>query len=256
MLQSNHKTIAQVTLLLSRYGFELGGLSPRELIDNWLNSYLPHWIRLAIVEALYQGRYKAVSVEQILRLWKRRGRPNHHFTYEFEWLICGNLIVADSSMGEKKDHNCLIKPQKDQIIDHPQSSAKIPINHADQTEIRSGERESYEKEKAENSIGYQLSVKNSSTSHLNGKSARVPLKTLEKNAPKMFDNVPASTLKIKFYQDSSNIESSLASQTLNRQESGAFQVMGKRCIDRFVPHDDSSQLYSKLRAVVHQQLTY
>ena len=51
-------------------------------------------IRLAVVEALYQGRYKAISVEHILDCWRRRGQPNFHFSLEFERLICQNLVTS------------------------------------------------------------------------------------------------------------------------------------------------------------------
>ncbi|MEN9230934.1 MAG: MogA/MoaB family molybdenum cofactor biosynthesis protein [Thermostichus sp. DG02_5_bins_236] len=40
------------------------------------------WIPAALLEALYQGRYKATSVEQILRFWQRRGCPRITFSPE------------------------------------------------------------------------------------------------------------------------------------------------------------------------------
>ena len=81
-----------IAILLSRYGFELRGHTPQELIEQWKPLYPLIWIRLAVVEALYQGRYKVISVEQILNLWLRRGQPNFHFNLEFESLICHSLI--------------------------------------------------------------------------------------------------------------------------------------------------------------------
>jgi hypothetical protein len=54
----------------------------------WATDYSVQWIRLAIIEALYQGRYKAVSVEQILQQWQRRGNAQPHFDTAFEKLIC------------------------------------------------------------------------------------------------------------------------------------------------------------------------
>ncbi|MGH2414820.1 MAG: hypothetical protein ACRDEA_14245 [Microcystaceae cyanobacterium] len=83
--------VTQVVALLTRYGFEMRGYTAQELMDKWLKTYQVRWVRLAVVEALYQGRYKAVSVEHILRLWFRRGNPTFHFTHEFEHLICRNL---------------------------------------------------------------------------------------------------------------------------------------------------------------------
>ena len=227
VVQSNHKTIAQVAVLLCRYGFELGGLSPLELIDDWLTSYSQHWIRLAIVEALYQGRYKAVSIEQILRLWKRRGRPTYHFTYEFERLICGHLLLARSTMGEKKSQYSLTNSQKDTIINQPPVETPLPLN------------------------------RNRNTSE----TPQVPVSIMAENAPKILDNLPLSTdsppLKIESDQDSLEIRPSLLSETpltLTNRKTPDLNVMAGRSIDQFVPHADSSQLYGKLWAVVHQEL--
>ncbi|ACK69138.1 hypothetical protein PCC7424_0680 [Gloeothece citriformis PCC 7424] len=101
MIESTQDTtLAQATILLSRYGFEMKGYIPQELIDKWLNLYPAKWIRAAIIEALYQGRYKAISVEQILKLWSRRQQMTCHFTHEFERLICRNLIKSIDSNKE------------------------------------------------------------------------------------------------------------------------------------------------------------
>jgi len=84
-------TIAYALALLRHYGFELRGYTPEELVSLWLKNYPAHWVRLAVIEALYQGRYKAISVEQILAVWTRRGQPIHRFTHEFERLISRKL---------------------------------------------------------------------------------------------------------------------------------------------------------------------
>ncbi len=77
--------------LLTHYSFDLGGYSAGELVNRWRKDYAVSWLRLAIIEALYQGRYKAISVQQILTLWHRRGQPTYHFNVEFENLICSKL---------------------------------------------------------------------------------------------------------------------------------------------------------------------
>ncbi|MBW4538774.1 MAG: hypothetical protein KME43_06445 [Myxacorys chilensis ATA2-1-KO14] len=74
--------------LLTYYSFDLGSRTAPQLLDQWLKDYSAGWIRWAVIEALYQGRYKAVSVEQILKLWQRRKQPCYHFSYEFERLVC------------------------------------------------------------------------------------------------------------------------------------------------------------------------
>jgi len=81
----------QLIALMYRYGFDLEGLSPDSLVSAWLEQYPNNWIYLAVLEALHQGRYKIVSVEQILKLWLRRRNPTCHFNEEFESLITGTI---------------------------------------------------------------------------------------------------------------------------------------------------------------------
>jgi hypothetical protein len=83
---------ASVIDLLTRYSFDLSGYTVDRLAEYWLLRYPSDWIRLAVVEALYQGRYKVVSVEQILNLWKRRGRPLYHFNPDFERIITPRFV--------------------------------------------------------------------------------------------------------------------------------------------------------------------
>ena len=83
--------IAYAVALLSHYKFELRGYTAQELVNLWLRNYQASWVRLGVIEALYQGRYKAVSVEQILAVWGRRGQPIYRFTHEFERLISRKL---------------------------------------------------------------------------------------------------------------------------------------------------------------------
>jgi hypothetical protein len=84
-------SLAQARSLIDSYAFDLGCDDPERLFDYWLELYHASWIRLATIEALYLGRYKAISVEHILNVWLRLGTPNPHFTYEFERLICRKL---------------------------------------------------------------------------------------------------------------------------------------------------------------------
>jgi hypothetical protein len=83
--------IAYAVALLNHYKFELRGYTAPELVNLWLRNYQANWVRLGVIEALYQGRYKAVSVEQILAVWARRGQPVFRFTHEFERLISRKL---------------------------------------------------------------------------------------------------------------------------------------------------------------------
>lgn len=85
---STSKEAQQAAALLDGYRFELGGHEAPQWVSLWLESYRPAWIRDAVVEALYQGRYKSVSVRQILELWQRKGQPVRHVTHDFEAAVC------------------------------------------------------------------------------------------------------------------------------------------------------------------------
>ncbi|PZV11968.1 MAG: hypothetical protein DCF20_18620 [Pseudanabaena sp.] len=78
--------------LLQHYSFDLGGYSIKDLTRAW-SSFKPEWVRQAVIESLFQGRYKAVSVNQILQLWERKGEPNCRYNHEFERLVCGDVAV-------------------------------------------------------------------------------------------------------------------------------------------------------------------
>lgn len=62
-----------------------------KLLARWQRTYPEQWICWALIESLYQGRYKIYCVEQILALWLRRGEPVFHFNYEFESMICNKV---------------------------------------------------------------------------------------------------------------------------------------------------------------------
>ncbi|MGB3672338.1 MAG: hypothetical protein WA984_19650 [Phormidesmis sp.] len=88
----------QAAALMEGYRFDVGYHDAPQWVGLWLERYRPLWIRDAVVEALYQGRYKAFSVRQILELWQKRGQPIRHTTYEFEAAVCreygGAKLVA------------------------------------------------------------------------------------------------------------------------------------------------------------------
>lgn len=77
--------------LLKYYGFDLADEVAETFVTRWSAIVPASWVRLAILEALYQGRYKAISVAQLLSLWQRREAPFQHFNFEFERLVCHRL---------------------------------------------------------------------------------------------------------------------------------------------------------------------
>lgn len=108
----------QAAALIEGYRFELGGYNARQWVTLWLESYRPIWIRDAVVEALYQGRYKSRSVQQILDLWERRGQPIRHATHEFEAAVCREF-------GEVKLITTLPQPTVESIAAQRQSSHRV-----------------------------------------------------------------------------------------------------------------------------------
>ena len=77
--------------LLSYYSYGVSGYAQEFFINRWLENYSPEWVRLALIESLYRGRYKMISVKGLLADWERRGYPIYHFNREFEALICHNF---------------------------------------------------------------------------------------------------------------------------------------------------------------------
>ncbi|PHV61465.1 hypothetical protein CSQ80_15375 [Cyanobacterium aponinum IPPAS B-1201] len=79
--------IQESIILMKYYSFDLSGYQFRELIVKWTKIYPHNWLPLAVTEAIYQGRLKAISVEQILNVWQKKGKVQHSFNYEFVRLI-------------------------------------------------------------------------------------------------------------------------------------------------------------------------
>ena len=110
-------SLAQAHSLIDSYAFDLGNKDAEQLLEYWLELYDASWIRLATIEALYLGRYKAISIEHILTVWLRIGSPNTHFTYEFERLICRKLPKHLSNLSEMVTH-----PNQTEIALHQTST--------------------------------------------------------------------------------------------------------------------------------------
>ena len=104
MTESNEDlTIAQIRSLMTSYSFDTNQYSVETIVRQWQKNYRVHWIYLATIEALYLGRYKAISIEQILNGWYRRGQPNTHFNGDFERVISRKLPrhLSTSDQGER-----------------------------------------------------------------------------------------------------------------------------------------------------------
>lgn len=130
--------------LLDYYSFDLGSRTASDIMQRWLNDYPTQWIYLATIEALYQGRYKALSVDQILAIWQRKGEVSHHFNHEFERLVCGSFsqklhqdektslskAQVGSQESSKSDTFAFFKVEK------PSNSEQKIVNKAELAKIR------------------------------------------------------------------------------------------------------------------------
>lgn len=92
---------ASTSILLTHYCFDLEEQATEEVVKNWLGEYPAKWVISAIVEALYQGRYKVASVEKILFLWRLQGQPSNHFDREFADLVCFVLLRRTQLRAER-----------------------------------------------------------------------------------------------------------------------------------------------------------
>ncbi|WP_373480681.1 hypothetical protein [Geminocystis sp.] len=115
----NH--IRQTIILIKYYSFDLGSYNIRELIVKWTKIYPHNWLPLGITEAIYQGRLKAVSVEQILNLWLKKGGINQSFNYEF----C-RLIKPETNFFLEEDKE--LKDIFSQECQNQESKNILPIN--------------------------------------------------------------------------------------------------------------------------------
>lgn len=103
----------QVRSLLERY-FDLGAWEVEPVMADWLQRFDIVWIHSAVIEALYQGRYKLVSVTQILHLWSRRGYPVRHYSREFETIISGQsslFLTASADLEAERVEKLGAAPQ-------------------------------------------------------------------------------------------------------------------------------------------------
>jgi len=96
----NDTLLEHAVSLLQHYYFDTASVETEALVRHWASQYQARWVKSAVIEALYQGRYKAVSVEQILMFWQRRGQPVCHFSHEFERIVCESFCQFSTPLPE------------------------------------------------------------------------------------------------------------------------------------------------------------
>ncbi|MGB3312446.1 MAG: hypothetical protein WA939_04415 [Nodosilinea sp.] len=104
---NNIADIETVYQLLISYSFDAESYQIKAIVADWLTEFGPIWVSHAITEALYQGRYKLISIDQILKLWQRRGQPIRHFNREFESIILGQTLLYSTGYSDRPDPSTL-----------------------------------------------------------------------------------------------------------------------------------------------------
>jgi hypothetical protein len=120
----SHLSQESIIILLIHYRFDLGSTQVETLASTWIAKYDRQWIVWAIVEAIYQQRYKSISVDRMLSLWLSRGHPSYHVPGEYERQILqdlqkiGETYTSDLSRNREVERNTPT-PNIEQFSAHP-----------------------------------------------------------------------------------------------------------------------------------------
>ncbi|MCL1468391.1 hypothetical protein [Argonema galeatum] len=242
--QENEPAAAAAALLLANYSFDVGGYRASELVERWSGHYPANWVRLAVIEALYQGRYKAVSVEQILVIWLRRNQPLYHFKSEFERLVCSKLpkelqeqfftSSADSVEESRQHHkNALDRPAAEISFISADRSAAPTL-----TPFEALAQPVLEEHIAKSSIA----VAADRESHPSPNETFVEVSS--GLVPESDEISPHLTNGYSSYQSRQQLPS------LEFSDFSSWNL-GYRPIDRFIPDSPSSDFYTKLKAFAY-----
>lgn len=87
-----------ITIVIKTYGLALDEQQVEAMLVTWFQTYDSTWIIKAIVESLYRGRYKLISVDNILKDWQRIGKPRYNFTPEYEREIFQKIPSLDDRL--------------------------------------------------------------------------------------------------------------------------------------------------------------
>jgi hypothetical protein len=227
--QAKNAVTADVAELLTRYSFDLQAHSLDRWIDQWLRHYPPEWVISAIIEALYQGRYKAVSVWQILDLWRRRGRPLRHFSRDFERIVFGRPLQL------------LFSPSQQTLISVPERSLILAEANGDRARNRiDSDWHDEESAHSKNGSAEQVLVSPNSTII-----SATPALVLSSGTASKTVHQPTP---IEPFKPSQQFQLTLPGE-LNRARS-----LTKSPIQQFVPTPEPSELHGKLKSIAQNLL--
>ncbi len=232
--------------LLAYYNFQDEVQTREQLLDSWLRSHPLDWVRLALIEALYQGRYKSASVEYLLQLWQRRGHPIYHFSREFERLVCHNcpktflsLLQVPQAPESEQDSHQIQTNGMDHVLSLPAETASIEqaiISGYDEPEMIALDID-------------ELSDPEEGNPHTHGDIAEPPMSNAEITFPKEV----SVTLTEDSESDLDWLKNSGLEQLTARSISPNRRVNSAAPIHRFTPSSRPSELYTKLAAMANAQ---
>lgn len=222
--QAKDAIAANVAELMARYSFDLEGYGLDRWIELWLRQYPMEWLPKAVIEALYQGRYKAVSVWQLLELWSRRGRPVQHFSREFERMISGRSLQLLFS--EPTPRQALVSTSKPVLI-----AADVNGNQA-----TSGNGNLIKAEQFQRKREQILAASNASAA--SGASLILPTQ--------LHAARPSAQPSIQPFKPSHQFKLTLPGEIRRASAHSPIQ--------QFVPTPESSEIHDKLKAIAHSLL--
>lgn len=236
--------LACAEALLLHYGFEMGGYKAEELVAKWHNDYQANWVRLGVIEALYQGRYKSISVEQILASWNRRGQVMHHFNHEFERLICRKFPqnLADGLTNQAEQE----LTQESKILEIADCD-NLTHNCSSNTPTASGQESAWNQTLDDST----QSVAETPASPISLVTPVTPPSALSLSL------APEPELESKSLVDTAISEAAAEqhnnSPKVNYEADWSRWEAGKRPINQFTPPPDISDFYLKLKSVALQR---
>jgi hypothetical protein len=238
-----------VTDLLTRYSFDLGEFTVEQLVNAWLHNYPTKWIRLAVIEALYQGRYKAFSVEQILNLWSRRGRSLHRFNHEFERIICGRFPVS----GSQSIHAHALNSVRSQPQPRPSdsSSSALSLPPTDRPREETSPISAFSPSPTDKSPIDRTMEDHPVAPTLERTTEHTAAQDPDQELPQADDRPSESSQQPSPHRSPVRPFQPSPSTDLGVLELGLARSSHREPIHQFTPLSESSGFYSKLRAVAH-----
>jgi hypothetical protein len=227
-----------IEVAIEIYGLELDRDRIDTIVATWFQKYDRTWILKAIVESLYRGRYKIVSVENILKDWQRLGSPRYQFTPEYEREILEKI------------------PQQPKPIPELSPTTEEPIGSAIGADARSSD--SIDPEDPNESERFDPPVRRSED--LNPEESAPFQSRLQSSSAHNNDRVavsadsPAKSPEDPPQSDSSNQDRDNSPESSDRSDPPGYPSSAK--LEQIVIQPVSRKLFNTLKAIVDPNNQY